>query len=129
MEGSDKSEGAHSVSPTLERISQDDWAMRCQEARSKKKWVLVNIQDLVVRDRQLPSGVIWEDSEVKLLISREFIFLQYSKKDEGVFLPLEERIPTYKNQGRYPYVAVVNPFTEEVVNSLEEPSVPKPDLF
>lgn len=85
--------------------------------REKKKWIMVNLQDMSDFNCQAINRDIWKDEAVKNLVREHFIFLQYDKD----YHDAEEYIQFYfpgqghENPDNYPHVSIIDPRTGEQV--------------
>ncbi|KAK3329881.1 hypothetical protein B0H66DRAFT_469667 [Apodospora peruviana] len=103
--------------PPYEIMSHFTWEEARDEGKEKKKWILVNLQDMSDFNCQVLNRDVWKDQAVSQLVSENFIFLQYEKSD-----PVAEQYITFyfpnqshENPSNYPHVSIIDPRTGEQV--------------
>lgn len=97
-----------------------------QEARDKakkeSKWLLVNIQEPSEFACQVLNRDLWKDKDVKDLIKKDFVFIQYPiTSREG------QQYKQFYPFNKYPHISLVDPRTGERIRIWDD--VIKPDVF
>lgn len=85
--------------------------------KERKKWILVNLQDMNDFNCQALNRDIWKDDAVRDIISESFIFLQYDKDypDAEEYITFYLPSQAHENQDNYPHVSIIDPRTGEQV--------------
>ncbi|ODV93931.1 hypothetical protein PACTADRAFT_51676 [Pachysolen tannophilus NRRL Y-2460] len=99
---------AELFSPPWDIIEKVDLNTAKNIGRVQKKWILINIQDNSNFLCQMLNRDFWKNSEIKNIVTENFIFLQYHHDSQ---LGME-----YKNFypfTEYPHIAVLDPKTGE----------------
>lgn len=91
----------------MSRISLDAAKMK---GREQEKWILVNIQDNTEFQCQVLNRDFWYNAEVKHVVSRNFIFLQYQVDSQW-----GEMFCNFYHVDAYPYICILDPMTGERV--------------
>lgn len=98
------------------RISLDDAKVK---GRREQKWILVNIQDNSEFQCQVLNRDFWSNSEVKSVISQNFVFLQYQVDSQW-----GEMFSNFYQVDGYPYICILDPMTGERVRQWPSGIVP-----
>ncbi|KKF93971.1 UBX domain-containing protein 5 [Ceratocystis platani] len=103
--------------PPFDLMARLSWEDARDEGKEKKKWLLVNLQDMSNFHCQALNRDIWRDQAVKDLIQEHFIFLQYAKDDINAEQYITFYFPgqQHENQDLYPHVSIIDPRTGEQV--------------
>ena len=107
----------------ITKLSLDDAKLK---ARKKKKWIMINIQDSGIFQCQLLNRDLWSDKNVKKLVKKNFIFLQYqfgSRSAESY-----RNFYNLQNKDDLPHISILDPMTGERLKMWNQ-TVPKPDNF
>lgn len=103
--------------PPYDLISHLPWDEAREEGKEKKKWIIVNLQDMSDFNCQALNRDLWKDEAIKALVKESFIFLQYEKNDVAAeqyttfYFPNE----AHQNPSNYPHVSIIDPRTGEQV--------------
>lgn len=114
-------------------------------ARTKKKWLLINIQSATVPECGILNQEIWGDPDIADIVSQSFVFLQLNWNDQraetyfgtyyGFLYPYEksEGILGSHNNPRalikLPHIALLDPVSEYRYKIWEGLSLPDKDRF
>lgn len=102
--------------PPVEIMHRGNFETAKQEALQKKRWILVNIQNVEEFACQVLNRDIWNHTMVKHLIANNFVFWQiYHDSAEG------NRFGTYYPVDSFPFVAIIDPVTGEMVKTIRNP--------
>lgn len=98
-------------------MSHLEWDEARDEGKEKKKWLLVNLQDMSDFNCQALNRDIWKDEAVRSLVKENFIFLQYEKNDYAAEQYITFYFPNegHLNPNNYPHVSIIDPRTGEQV--------------
>lgn len=107
----------------ISELSLDDAKLK---ARKKKKWIMINIQDSTVFQCQVLNRDLWSRKDVKRLVKKNFVFLQYqfgsrSAEPYRNFYGLQ-------NIDDLPHISILDPMTGERLHQWNE-TVPKAENF
>lgn len=97
------------------------------KARRKNKWIMINIQDTGIFQCQVLNRDLWSSKEVRKLIKKNFIFLQYQYESRNAE-PYLNFYPLVNKKDDLPHIAILDPITGERVKQWNQ-EVPKPDYF
>ncbi|XP_063715436.1 uncharacterized protein LOC134842863 [Symsagittifera roscoffensis] len=81
-------------------------------ARERDLWLLVDIQDSTNFDCQCLNRDVWSSHEVKHIVSRHFLFLQYRMDSQD-----GRKFSQFYRVNHFPYVAILDPRTGELLQS------------
>ncbi|KXX75695.1 UBX domain-containing protein 5 [Madurella mycetomatis] len=103
--------------PPYDLISHLPWDEAREEGKEKKKWIIVNLQDMSDFNCQALNRDLWKDEAVNALIKEHFIFLQYEKNDVAAEQYITFYFPNeaHQNPSNYPHVSIIDPRTGEQV--------------
>lgn len=103
--------------PPTELMCYLTWEDARDEGKDKKKWLLVNFQDMSIFDCQALNRDIWKDEDIKDLVKENFLFLQYTKGDIRAtqYQTFYFHGQQVDNSDNFPHVAIVDPRTGEQV--------------
>ncbi|CAB4253792.1 similar to Saccharomyces cerevisiae YDR330W UBX5 UBX (ubiquitin regulatory X) domain- containing protein that interacts with Cdc48p [Maudiozyma barnettii] len=107
----------------ITKLSLDDAKLK---ARKRKKWIMVNIQDSGIFQCQTLNRDLWSEKDIKRLIKKNFIFLQYqfgSRSAEPY-----RNFYNLQNKDDLPHIAILDPMTGERLKMWNH-IVPKPEKF
>jgi hypothetical protein len=115
--------------PPFELMSQLPWDGARQQGREGEKWIMVNVQDPSIFDCQVLNRDIWKNAEIKEVIREHFIFLQYSKGEVQAAEYIQYYFQNSNDESAYPYIAIIDPRTGELIKTWSGPPVPKANQF
>lgn len=103
--------------PPYDLMSRLSWDEAREEGKERKKWILVNLQDMSDFNCQALNRDIWKDEAVKALVQENFIFLQYEKNDMAAEQYITFYFPNeaHRNPNNFPHVSIIDPRTGEQV--------------
>lgn len=103
--------------PPYDLMTHETWDDARDMGKEEKKWLLVNLQDMSDFNCQTLNRDIWKDAAIHSLVSENFIFLQYEKRDPSAEQYISFYFPnqSHENQSNYPHVSIVDPRTGEQV--------------
>jgi hypothetical protein len=93
-----------------------------EEARTAKKWIMINIQDNKEFLCQQLNRDLWSNNDVRDLVRENFLFLQFAN-DVPSGIEYAQYYPIFK----YPHIAILDPRTGERLKVWSE--VPLPEKF
>lgn len=98
-------------------MSRLSWDEARTLGKEDKKWIMVNIQDMIDFGCQMLNRDIWKDRAVKELVNENFIFLQLDKEypDAEEYITFYFPNRSHENPDNYPHVSIVDPRTGEQV--------------
>ncbi|CCD24104.1 DNA protein crosslink repair co-factor UBX5 NDAI_0C04440 [Naumovozyma dairenensis CBS 421] len=97
------------------------------KARKKNKWIMINIQDSGVFQCQALNRDLWSSKDVKRLLKKNFIFLQYQYESRNAE-PYLNFYPLPNKKDDLPHIAILDPITGERVKQWNQ-DVPKISSF
>ncbi|KAI5300954.1 hypothetical protein KEM55_003694 [Ascosphaera atra] len=121
--------------PPLDLITALPFEVVRERARSSDppRWVMVNIQDPSIFDCQVLNRDLWKDPSVKAIIQENFLFAQYTPDDPRAATYMNYYFPPGERSGEngdaFPYIAILDPRTGELVKLWKGRPVPKPTEF
>ncbi|KAI1074406.1 hypothetical protein F5B20DRAFT_563625 [Whalleya microplaca] len=85
--------------------------------KEKKKWILVNLQDLDIFLCHTLNRDHWKNENIVSLIREHFIFLQYDVKEPMAqsYITFYFANGSHENDSNYPHLAIIDPRTGEQV--------------
>uniref|UniRef100_A0A915I3A6 UBX domain-containing protein n=1 Tax=Romanomermis culicivorax TaxID=13658 RepID=A0A915I3A6_ROMCU len=123
--------------PPIEIMHRGSFETAKHEAFQKKRWILVNIQNVEEFSCQVLNRDIWNHTMVKDLVSNNFVFWQtlkylMLKQLNGEINPVTaekiyhdsaegNRFGTYYRVDSFPFVAIIDPVTGEMVKTIRNP--------
>ena len=107
----------------MSRLTLDDAKLK---ARDKKKWILLNIQDVGNFRCQVLNRDLWSDRQLKKMIRQNFIFLQfqYESRNAEPYLNFYGKL----DKESLPHIAILDPITGERLKQWND-TVPTPESF
>ncbi|CAG0879137.1 unnamed protein product [Darwinula stevensoni] len=94
--------------PPLDLIFRGSFQLARDAGSRKKRWLMVNVQNVTEFSCQVLNRDIWSNDSVREFIREHFIFWQvYHDSAEG------ERYATFYKVNEWPYVAILDPRTGE----------------
>ncbi|KAI1438039.1 hypothetical protein GGR50DRAFT_642777 [Xylaria sp. CBS 124048] len=117
--------------PPHELMSDAAWDEAREEGKDKKKWIMVNLQDMDIFQCQVLNRDLWKDATVQSLIREHFIFLQYEKRERRAqsYIQFYFTNDAHENSENYPHVSIIDPRTGEQVKIWSGVSFPNPREF
>ncbi|KOS20775.1 UBX domain-containing protein 5 [Escovopsis weberi] len=93
------------------------WDEAREVGKEKKRWIMVNLQDMNDFNCQTLNRDIWKDQAVQELVEENFVFLQYDKDypDSQEYVTFYFPNRGHENPDNYPHVSIVDPRTGEQV--------------
>ncbi|KAI5286966.1 hypothetical protein KEM52_001806, partial [Ascosphaera acerosa] len=120
---------AEMYKPPFEIMTELPWEDLRDEAREQAKWIMVNIQDPSVFDCQVLNRDIFRDARVRETLASSFVFAQYTLDDPRARTYLTYYFQDHASQDAYPYIAIVDPRTGELVRKWSGRPVPERNEF
>ncbi|PSN57334.1 hypothetical protein C0J52_02105 [Blattella germanica] len=94
--------------PPLDLVCQGTFHDARDVGIARKKWLMVNVQNVLEFACQILNRDIWSDKAIRTIVKEEFIFWQvYFDSSEG------QRYSAFYNVTEWPYVAIIDPRTGE----------------
>ncbi|EDO18652.1 hypothetical protein Kpol_1055p8 [Vanderwaltozyma polyspora DSM 70294] len=112
--------------PPFDMISKLSLERAKSKATERKKWVMINIQDVGIFQCQELNRDLWSSKEVKKLVRKNFIFLQYQYESPSA----QQYIQYYglSDKEILPHIAILDPMTGERLRQWNK-TVPKKETF
>ncbi|KOH01157.1 DNA protein crosslink repair co-factor UBX5 [Saccharomyces eubayanus] len=112
--------------PPFSIMSKLDLDAAKQKARSKQKWIMINIQDSGIFQCQALNRDLWSSRQIKTLVKKNFIFLQYQFESRNAQPYLQ--FYHLNNKDDLPHIAILDPITGERVKQWNR-TVPAAEQF
>lgn len=109
--------------PPFDMMAKVDLQGAKVRARENKKWILINIQAVDIFQCQALNRDLWSNKDVKQLVKKHFVFIQYQYDSQNALPYLQFYGLTSKDE--LPHIAILDPMTGERVKqwSRDVPSV------
>lgn len=112
--------------PPFDIMSKRDFESAKTKAQKKKKWLMINIQDSGIFQCQALNRDLWSSKNIKRLIKKNFIFLQYQfeSRDAQRYL----NFYNVNDKDELPHIAIIDPITGERLKQWNQ-TVPSVESF
>ncbi|AOA63208.1 UBX domain-containing protein 5 [Komagataella phaffii CBS 7435] len=94
--------------PPFDIMEKYNLATAKTEARSKQKWILINIQDPTEFQCQMLNRDFWSNTDIKDIVHENFVFLQYQKDSVN-----GDDYTNFYHFESFPHIAILDPMTGE----------------